>query len=165
MSNSKEPAFTIVDKRGVQAEEVEKPIIIEDQTTEFTKKRRWKNVAYAIVMMKGPGGQTFIAGRAVGLRLDGDKPFVADYIFPPQWPRDLNWVHEVDKRLKTFLGCDCDENGPCAVHKMYLQQWQQADMQRLQMVASQPMPEALEVLFRVEQARSKQEAPRIIIPR
>lgn len=160
MKSNSEPSFTVVDKRGQAHIETGKPKTIEAPAT-LGDKSTWKNVAYLVALIPGGQGNLIVAGRAVGLRSDG-KPFVADYILPPVWPKDLNWTEQAKKRLDTFLGCDCNEHGPCAVHKVYLLQWVNADTQRLQLMASQPVPEAVEVLMRAEQSRAQS---RIVVPR
>jgi hypothetical protein len=169
LSNVKEPVFTVVDKRHQYAEESQQdtPKVQEAPAnpaiTEFTRKRRWKSVGYMIAMGRGPSGETLILGRAVGLRMDGDKPFVADYILPPLYPRGLDWTAEVTKRLDTFLGCECKEHHACDMHKNLIPGWMTGDMKRIGESMTVAVPEAIEVLMRLEQIKSKT-PPLIICP-
>jgi hypothetical protein len=78
------------------------------------------------------------------------------------WPEGLQWEPKARERLDTFLDCECKEHGPCATHRMYIPQWQQADIQRLNLMASEPLPEVLEIVMRAEQARASQ---KIVAPR
>jgi hypothetical protein len=161
--NSKEPAFIVVDKRGKNADVVVVPVVpVESETEPDMSKGKWDDVRYIIALAQTPGGM-IINGRAVGLRMDG-LTVIADYILPPLWPKDLDWPKQARKRLDTFLECECSVKGACAVHKMYVQKWMEADTQRLNLQASQPLPKALEVLMKAEQARAKQAEPRIIRP-
>lgn len=162
MSKSEEPQFTVMDRRGVDSPKPPepKPVTAADYRD---PEDEWEEVSYMLAFMPQPPPNPPLAmGRAIGLRRDG-KPFIADYLLTPGWPRHLDWPREAKKRLDTFLSCDCKETGPCALHKVYLAQWQEADVQRLNLFARQPMPKAFEILLRAEQARQAAK-PNIIIP-
>lgn len=159
--------FEVIDRRGGNKQEAEaSPEIIPAAATESTgDKSTWKNIpknpAYMVVLAGSPSGQPIVSGRAVGLRAD-EKFFIADWIFPPIYPEHFDWTIEARKRLDTFLGCDCTSQAPCGVHKIYLQQWMQADQQRLALIGTTPVPEAVEVMAKAEQARR---ASKIAVPR
>ena len=158
MSNNK---FEIVDRRRQNKEETAAPEIISAPAAENAgDKSTWKNVAYMIVLIGSQGGP-LVSGRAIGLRAD-EKFFIADYFLPPIYPEHFDWTVESRKRLDTFLGCDCTSAGPCGVHKMYLPQWLEADSQRLALIGSSKVPEAVEVMMKADQARK---ASQIAIPR
>lgn len=85
--------------------------------------------------------------------MDGQGPFVADYLFGPIWKEDEVWQPHAKERLDTFLGCDCrsgKQGGICVVHKMLLEQWTVADKQRIELMCSSPLPPVLESLMRAE---------------
>lgn len=158
MSNNK---FEVVSRRGGNKEGVIAAPILETAPEKSAgDKSTWKNVAYMIVLIGSQGGP-LVSGRAIGLRAD-EKFFIADYFLPPIYPEHFDWTVEARKRLDTFIGCDCTSAGPCGVHKMYLPQWLQADTQRLELIGSRPVPEAVEVMIKADQARK---ASQIAIPR
>lgn len=154
--------FEVVSRRGADKQEpVAAPEIIPAPEPETAgDKSTWKNVAYMIVLIGSQGGP-LVSGRAIGLRAD-EKFFIADYFLPPIYPEHFDWTVESRKRLDTFLGCDCTSAGPCGVHKMYLPQWLEADGQRLALIGSSKVPEAVEVMMKADQARK---ASQIAIPR
>lgn len=162
MSSSKEPSFTVVDKRGQNHSpdvliETPKP----QESEEVSKgKRTWKSQGFLIVMAQGPQG-VIISGRAVGLRGDGQL-CVADYMFAPVWPEHLEWVKEARRRLNTFLGCDCKSNFLCHVHQITIPNWQKEDVERVSRSTQKNLPEAIEVLMKAEQARQN---TKIVVPR
>ena len=158
--------FEVIDRRRQNKEETAAPENISVPATENTgDKSTWKDIpknpAYMVVLAGSPSGQPIVSGRAVGVRAD-EKFFIADWIFPPIYPEHFDWTVEVRKRLDTFLGCDCTSAGPCGVHKMYLPQWLEADSQRLALIGSSKVPEAVEVMMKADQARK---ASQIAIPR
>jgi hypothetical protein len=128
----------------------------------------WEEVKYAVacrvVQQNQPGPlQLIIMGRVLGLRSDG-IPFVADYWFSADYDDCRDWETQAKKRLDTFLGCGCDTFSPCAVHKMYFEQWEKADIQRLTLAGQKPVPKVLEILHQAEMAR-QQRAKNISLPR
>lgn len=158
-----EPAFTVVDKRGQCHIETEKPLIVEPEKpkTPTGSKRIWKSVGFIICIVPHPQMGPLIVGRGVGLREDG-VCCIADYLFPPVWPEDTDWTKEVRKRLNTWLGCDCATGLPCEMHRREPAKWQQADFERLEKLKQRPLPEALEIMMRAEQARK---SSAIVVPR
>jgi len=161
-SLSTDGKVVVVDRRKQKQEMESTPVLtveeVDHEPDESTKS--WKSIGYLIALIQGQNG-ILVSGRAVGLRGDG-RPFVADYILPPIWPEKLDWIKEVRKRLDTFLGCQCKEHSSCADHKMYLGQWMSQDAQRIQMMSTQPVPEAIEVLANIEK---KMAESRIVLPR
>ena len=161
MSNCKEPAFTVVDKRGQNHAPT---LIIETpppETAEEQKSKRiWKSQGLMIVPMQGPYG-LLIAGRAVGTRQDG-VTLHADYIFPPVWSEHEDWVKKARRRLNTFLGCDCKTGHPCHVHQIAGENWMKEDIARLQQIQSQPLPECIESMMKAAQLQAKQS---LVLPR
>lgn len=154
--------FEFHDRRGSNKPEV--LTIVEEPESVITAegKGEWRDIAYLIVPTQAQGG-LLIMGRGVGVRKDGEGPFVVDYPFAPIWPKELNWVEEVNKRLDTFLNCNCKHGGlQCAVHKMYLPQWIRADTQRLNLAGNAPLSEALELLVKAERAAAEN---KIVVPR
>ena len=113
-----------------------------------------------IVLVPSNAGP-IVTGRAVGLRSDG-LCFLADYFLSPIYPEHFDWTEEARKRLDTFLGCDCMRGGACSVHKLYVPQWIKADTQRLELIGSQQVPEAIEVMVKAERSRA---ASNILVPR
>ena len=131
-------------------------------------KSEWEDVSYCVQIVqvrptKSHPSPGFIAiGSAVGLRGDG-IPFVANYALPqPTWDKGCNWEDKVKARLDTFLGCDCIFGHPCAVHKIYIKDWERADQQRLELQGSMPVPRPIEAMFKAQQdhLKSRIEAPR-----
>lgn len=147
----------INDRRG-QPKEPRVETIAEPTPTGDTK--TWKSVGFMIAMAQGPQG-IIVIGRAVGLRGD-DNNFVADFILAPIYPEGFDWTKVARQRLETFLGCNCGAGKMCSTHRMYMQQWSEADADRLNRMSAEPMPECLEVLYRAEQARRN---PGIVVPR
>jgi hypothetical protein len=149
--------FVINDRRGQKKEPRQDIQIVQAQLEENTDKSSWKEVCFPMLLMnvqtgQGQPPQTIVMGRAAGERSDG-RVFIADYALPQVWEAGFDWTKYAQKRLDTFLGCDCKETVPCATHKMYLPQWQQQDMQRLSAIAQAPVPRPLEILMMAEQAR------------
>ncbi len=154
--------FEIVDRRKEKKES--SPLILIPKTEESEQpegdKSTWKNVGYMIIFIPSNAGP-IVAGRAVGLRSD-EKCFVADYFLPQIYPEHFDWTAKARERLDTFLECECSSGSPCSVHKLYQPQWIKADTQRLELIGSSPIPEAIEVMFKAERARA---ASNIVIPR
>lgn len=162
-----EGKIRVVDRRKEKAEAeaatiltIEEAVPQEEQPSTYGKK--WKSIGLMIVFIQGQGNAPIPAGRAIGMRDDGKGPFIADLIFPPIWPEKLDWVKEVRKRLDTFLGCECKEHNPCAVHKIIMPQWTREDTKRISEISSQPIPECIEILMKADQARQNS---KIIVPR
>ena len=158
--------FEIKDRRGSNKEE---PLAVVAPVTEAVSetsvdRKSWKNIphnpAYMIVMIPSNAGP-LVAGRAVGIRSD-EKCFIADYFLPQIYPANFDWTAEARKRLDTFLGCECSSASPCAVHKMQQPQWIKNDTQRLELIGSSPVPEAIEIMVKAERARA---ASGILVPR
>jgi hypothetical protein len=151
--------FEIIDRRGKQTapppEEVKKPITA-DIAFGAAVKHTWKNVGYAVVIM-GINGNQCIAGRAIGLRSDGE-PYMADYLFSPIWEEGFDWTAEARKRLDTFLGCACSDR-PCPSHELAMTAWMQGDINRINECSQKPVPEAIEMF--IDHQRKK---PNIVIP-
>lgn len=122
-------------------------------------KSSWKNIGYLVVLAQNSNGPVMM-GRAVGLRSDG-RPFVGDYTLAPIWKEDFMWQPHAKKRLDTFLNCACIEHSPCSTHKLYFENWQRADLERINAIVSEPLPEAIEILMRAEMARQQS---RIVAP-
>ena len=150
----------VIDRRGKNKEERVKVPVIEAVPEPVGDKSSWKNVGYMIVLIPSNAGP-IVTGRAVGLRSD-EKCFIADYFLPQIYPEHFDWTAKAKERLDTFLECDCVGGSPCAVHKMYQPQWIKADTQRLEMIGSSPVPEAIEVMVKAERERA---ASRIHVPR
>lgn len=156
MPSNTEEAPVYIDRRGANKifvpERVE-PVVIDEKTG--VTKGEWEDVAYMIVMIQlQPNQPPMVAGRAVGLRKHDQKTCIADYLFSPIWPSQLDWIKEGKKRLDTFLDCNCESNRPCSLHEINLPMWMRSDMDRLNTMASLPMPKALEALIRMEQAKA-----------
>jgi hypothetical protein len=165
MPSNTEEAPVYIDRRGANKiwvpEKVE-PLVVDEKTGAV--KGEWEDVAYMVVMIQMQRNQPpMVAGRAVGLRKHDQKTCIADYLFSPIWPSQLDWVKDARKRLDTFLDCDCGANAPCSLHQMNMPLWQKSDMERLNMIASMPLPKALEALMRMEMAKA-QSKPNIVIP-
>jgi hypothetical protein len=152
----------INDRRGQKKEPRQDPAILApaDKPRDASS---WLNVAFLIVFAPGPQGVIPI-GRAVGLRSD-DETFIADWQMPPIWPEGLDWTKVVRARLDTFLNCGCGTRELCATHKHYLVQWKQADAERLNAVACEPLPAALERLMMAERASQPMVVPVGAMPR
>jgi hypothetical protein len=150
--------FEFIDRRKDKKESPAPVVVASPEPT--GDRSTWKNIGYMIVLIGSPNGP-LVSGRAVGLRSD-DKFFIADWFLPPIYPEHFDWTVESKKRLDTFLGCDCTNVAPCAVHKMYLPQWIKADTQRLELIGSSPVPEAVEVMIKAERARA---ASSVVVPR
>jgi hypothetical protein len=161
--------FEVVDRRGgkkAEAVAVEEIVPATPETT--ADKSSWEEIKYAIawrpIPQNQPGPlQIIIIGRALGLRSDG-LPFIADYWFSADYEDNRDWEAQAKKRLDTFLGCECNDYGPCGVHKMYFNQWVEADTQRLTLAGNKPVPRVLEILHKVERARMER-ARNIAVPR
>jgi hypothetical protein len=152
--------FEIVDRRKDKKESPSLVVIPAEIPEQVGDKSTWKNVGYMIILIPSNAGP-IVAGRAVGLRSD-ELCFIADYFLPQIYPEHFDWTGEARKRLDTFLGCECARGIPCAIHKMYVPQWVEADSQRLQLIGSSPVPEAVEVMVKAERARA---ASSILVPR
>jgi hypothetical protein len=152
MSEEKHPGgFTVVDRRGeAKPERVDPAVNTKNEDGETVPGKVWKDVAYMCVMSQAPGGGLMALGRAVGLREDL-RTFVADFVLPPIWHEKLDWCPTAKKRLDTFLGCKCTMSGPCEVHRVELGKWFQQDTDRLNLLAAQPIPEAIEYLIKLEE--------------
>ena len=156
MSNT-EPGFTVIDKRGTNRAE-ETAVVIEPDAPK-TGKRSWKGaVEYPSIPKPTPTGM-LMAVQAVGLRDDGSL-FTADYILPPILPKNFDWKSVVTKRIDSYLACDCSrEIGTCGMHQQYERQWMEQDAQRLNMFASQPVPECIEVMVNLQ----RQKQPKVVL--
>lgn len=152
-----------MDRRGqkkAEPVEVEKPIV------SSTDKSEWEEVKYAIAWRPIPSNgplQIIIIGRALGLRSDG-LPFIADYWLTADYDDNRDWEEQAKKRLDTFLGCECSSHAPCAIHRMYIEQWEKQDIHRSQLCGQKKVPKVLEVLHKAERAR-REAAQNIAIPR
>ncbi len=113
-----------------------------------------------IVLVPSNAGP-LVTGRAVGLRSD-ELCFCADYFLPQIYPEHFDWTVKARERLDTWLGCDCSRSGPCATHKMLMPQWIKADSQRLELIGTSAVPEAIEVMVKAERSR---QAAGIVVPR
>jgi hypothetical protein len=165
--------FEITDRRGSnKPEEAKKAATpIEDLPVPDGGKGGWDHVAYRIVELQigppRPNGTvpTCFAGRAAGLRTDG-KPFLADYLFEPEWSEGFRWEPKAKKRLDTFLNCDCKNGNPCQMHKMVLPRWADEDLKRVTDASIKAVPVVFEVIDRKDRALQKQrEEARLLIPR
>ena len=152
--------FEVKDRRGDKKETPAPVVVADPEPKPAADKSRWKNVGYMIILIPSNAGP-IVTGRAVGLRSD-EKCFIGDWFLPQIYPEHLDWTTEARKRLDTFLGCECQSLVPCAVHKMYVPQWIKADTQRLELIGSSPVPEAIEVMVKAERAR---QAAGIVVPR
>jgi hypothetical protein len=153
--------FEIHDRRGGNKTEEPKPAqVISIAPEPEADRSSWKNVGYMIVLIPSNAGP-LVAGRAVGLRSD-EKCFIADFFLPQIYPEHFDWTEKARERLDTFLGCECTQGGQCATHKMYQPQWIKADTQRLELIGSSPVPEAIEIMVKAERARA---ASSILVPR
>ena len=165
MSNNN---FEFKDRRG-EKKEVPAPVIIEDAEDQPKGDRSsWLEIKAAIApqQIQQPHPQPpalILLGRVLGLRSD-ENPFIADYWLTPDYDDCRDWEEQARKRLDTFLGCDCSSHAPCSVHRMLIPQWQKADMQRLTLAGTKPVPRVLEILHRAEMARVKR-SQAISIPR
>lgn len=122
----------------------------------------WKDVQFIVVLAGDSQGQPIVLGRAVGIRND-DLFFIADYVLPPLVKKDFLWQTEAKKRLDTFERCGCVSGTTCSTHQLYQSQWVQQDTERLGLIASTPMPPAIERMNRVEAARRARK-PSIVVP-
>jgi hypothetical protein len=150
----------ITSRRGSNKQEKVEAPAVEISPEPVGDKSSWKNVGYMIVLIPSNAGP-IVTGRAVGLRSD-EKCFIADYFLPQIYPEHFDWTEKARNRLDTFLGCECAGGTPCAVHKMYQTQWIKADTERLELIGSSPVPEAIEVMVKAERTRA---ASRIHVPR
>ena len=153
MKSSSEPAFTVVDKRGTAHVDIDKSTPTVVTTGPLPDRSFWKSTDLLIVL-NNVGGQMMIMGRALGLRSD-DSFFCADWVLPPRWHDGIDWPKEARKRLDTFLNCECTNHGPCVEHQFNIPQWMRADGERLNLLAREPLSEAIEVMQKVEMARQK----------
>ena len=143
--------FEIKDRRG-ENKQTPAPVAVEVPSNEPKADTSfWKNVGYMIVLVPSNAGP-IVTGRAVGLRSDG-LCFIADYFLPQIYPEHFDWTVKARERLDTWLGCDCVRGNTCGTHKMYMPQWMKADSQRLELIGSSPVPEAIEIMFKADQAR------------
>lgn len=155
--------FEIKDRRGERKlDPVPVAKLVDHLEAQLTSgdKSTWLEVKAAIapaqIQQPPPQPPTLImVGRVLGLRSD-DLPFIADYWLSPDYDDCRDWEKQARKRLDTFLGCDCASHAPCGIHKMYIPQWQQADMQRLTLAGTKPLPRVLEVLHKAQMARVQQ---------
>ena len=155
--------FKVVDRRKEKAEaetEVTAPVAIIEPVASADK-GTWEEVKYGVAFRPAHGG-VIILGRAMGLRSDG-LPFIADYWFSADWDDNRDWEAQSKKRLDTFLNCDCNSHAPCAIHKMYFDQWLQQDTQRLTLAGTKPVPKVLEILHKAELAR-RANPPNLAVP-
>lgn len=121
----------------------------------------WKDVCYVLALMPQQDGSVVVLGRACGKRTDGFA-CIADYLLPQLWAEDYRWQPKAKDRLDTFLDCECAPRAMCAIHKMYVKQWQQQDVQRMTLAMQSPPPEALEAVILAERAA---QAAQVVVPR
>lgn len=163
MSNSK---IEVIDRRGSRKEEPAAAMVVEasPEPRAAGDRSSWKNIpknpGYMIALIPSNAGP-IVVGRAVGLRSD-EKCFIADFFLPQIYPEHFDWTAEARKRLDTFLGCECASGVQCAVHKIKQPEWIKNDTQRLELIGSSPVPEAIEVMVKAERARA---ASSILVPR
>jgi hypothetical protein len=153
LSNSK---IEVIDRRGGRKEEPSAAPVVIEAPEPVGDRSSWKSVAYMICLVPSNAGP-LVAGRAVGLRSD-QKCFLADYFLSQIYPENFDWTVEARKRLETFIGCECTGGVPCAIHREYVPQWIKADTQRLELIGSSPVPEAIEVMIKAQRQS-------ILIPR
>ena len=159
-----EEAPTYIDRRGANKTFTSERVMPNPEVLAAPVKGEWEDVAYMVVMIQMQRNQPpMVAGRAVGLRKHDQKTCIADYLFSPIWPSQLDWTKEARKRLDTFLDCDCGAHRPCSLHELNFPMWQKSDIERLNLIAAMPMPKALEALMRMEQARAASQ-PNLLIP-
>lgn len=157
--------FVVNDRRGRRGEEVAaEPVgtvltITEVVAEPSGSKSSWKDVAFMTAFAQSEQGILPI-GRAVGVREDG-RLFIADWLMPPHWRKGTDWMALAKARLDTFLGCDCNELGTCATHKVYVAGWVSSDTERINRLRSEPLPLAIETLMRAEMARQQS---KIVVP-
>lgn len=160
--------FEVRDRRGEKKESAAPVAVAAPEPQPTGDRSRWLEVKAAIAPGQIPQPPPhppalIIIGRVLGLRSD-DLAFIADYWITPDYDDCRDWEEQARKRLDTFLRCDCASHAPCAVHRMYIPQWQQADMQRLTLAGTKPVPRVLEVLHKAEMARV-QRSKAISLPR
>jgi hypothetical protein len=160
--------FEFRDKRGDKKEVPPTIALVASESKPAGDRSTWLEVKAAISpaqIQQSPHQPPalVIMGRVLGLRSD-ELPFIADYWLSADYDDCRDWEAQARKRLDTFLNCDCSSHSPCAVHKMYIPQWQTADMKRLALVGTKPVPRVLEVLHKAEMARA-QRSQAIALPR
>jgi hypothetical protein len=161
----KKQGFAVIDKRGQNNPIKEKLAPAGSEVdTRPVKDRKWKSVAYIIVVNQDQNGQPLIFGRGAGMATD-ENCFQADYLFPARWDEGFDWTAVAKQRLDTYLQCPCDmKSGPCEFHRRKNPQgWFKEDSDRDRENGLRAVPEVLEVLFKAERAR--QQAQRILAPR
>lgn len=154
--------FTIVDKRGQNNPVKEREKTVEQVEADLpVQKREWKSVGYRILLRQGDQGEPIIVGLCAGIDKDNNV-FTAEWMFTESWEKGFDWTIDATRRLDTFLQCPCSpKTGACPWHKrMAPKGWVREDMERIREEGSRPVPEAVEVLFKAEQAR--QQAHRIL---
>ena len=120
----------------------------------------WSSYAFTVIMIPlGQQGQVVTAGRCVGVRSDGAMA-TGDVIFPPIWKEGFDWTRLAKQRLDSYLLCQCSPGGYCGLHRGD-NPWFEEDMGKIQQQMMGPLPEALALLQKAEQARQS----RIVIPR
>jgi hypothetical protein len=139
--------------------------VVEFKKTVRGEVQEWRSVGFLPAFL--PMGQANVMMlRAVGKRTD-DKVFTADYALPPIWEEGADYAAKAKYRLDTFKSCACDERGRCKFHGEVCPgpggpgRWLEEDIKRLQKIQSEPMPEAVEELMKVEAARAQN---RIVVP-
>jgi hypothetical protein len=158
--------FEIIDRRK-DKKETPLPVVVEEPQP-IGDRSSWLEVKAAIAptQINQPHPQPpalVLLGRVLGLRSD-ENAFIADYWLTPDYDDCRDWEAQARKRLDTFLGCDCSSHAPCAIHRMYIPQWQQADMQRLTLAGTKAVPRVVEILHKAELARAAREKT-ISLPR
>lgn len=156
--SSKEPAFTVIDRRGQNRDE--EPVV-PASPEEGVQPGKWTEVCFHLEPAQ-VGNSIVLLGRATGLRGDG-RVYVADYLVTPIiTDENIDWRKKAQERLDTFLACDCQfARGTCALHKLYLPQWQKADMQRMTLFGQRALPLPLE---RLQEAATRQAKTNLVIP-
>ena len=139
--------------------------VIELKKTVRGEVQEWRSVGFLPAFLPMGQGQVMML-RAVGKRTD-EKVFTADYALPPIWEEGADYAAKAKYRLDTFKSCACDERGRCKFHGEVCPgpggpgKWLEEDIKRLQKVQSEPMPEAVEELMKVEASRAQN---RIVVP-
>lgn len=103
----------------------------------------WTEIAYTLAPKIAQfGGMVAIAGKACGIRSDGNA-FWAAYDLPWIYPAGFDWTEKAKARLDTFLDCGCSlVTGVCSYHQMMNEAWTKEDELRNNIMAAE-IPEAL----------------------
>lgn len=144
--------LVITDRRGQKKEPVVRPeTLLAPAVDPNVDRSHWTDVSYMIAVVMTPNGP-LVCGKCVGLRSDG-LACMADWLFAPRWPEGYQWEKYIKTRLDTYLNCACVVGTPCIDHTRYFQQWQQADVTRLNLDAQQPLPPSMEAFMKIEMSK------------